>query len=90
MSTFKFQPAAFIPFRDRKAIDRVRRIKRKDITRHKNPDFRIQVVPDVKVEGMWITDILQRIQQSAEAGQSLVHQGLRQADRRSRWGGYLL
>jgi hypothetical protein len=46
MSTFKFQPAAFIPFRDLEAIERVRRIRRKDIARHKNPDFRIRVMPN--------------------------------------------
>ena len=72
MSTFKFEPAKFIPFRDRKTIDRVRRIKRKDITRHKNPDFRIQVVPDAKIEGMWIDDMFRRIRGAAEAGEPLV------------------
>ena len=72
MSTFKFKPAEFIPFRDLKAIERVRRIKRKDMARHKNPDFRISVVPDAEMEGMWINDIFQRIRQSAEAGQPLV------------------
>lgn len=72
MSTFRFHPAMFIPFRDRTVIDRVRRIKRNDITRHKNPDFRIRVVPDAKIEGMWINDIFQRIRQSAEAGEPLV------------------
>ncbi|MEI7435461.1 MAG: hypothetical protein WCL16_01480 [bacterium] len=72
MTSFKFQPATFIPFRDQKVIQRVRRIKRRDITRHKNPDFRIQVVPDAEFEGMWIRDIFQRIQQSAEEGRPLV------------------
>jgi len=72
MSTFKFQPATFIPFRDKKVIERVRRIKRRDIARHKNPEFRIQVVPDADIEGMWINDIFQRIRQSVEAGQPLV------------------
>ena len=72
MSTFKFQPAKFIPFRDTAAIARVRRIKRKDIARHPNPDFRIRVVPDSKLEGMWIHDIFQRIKRSAEEGRQLV------------------
>ncbi len=72
MSPFKFQPATFIPFRDLKAIERVRRITRKDIARHKNPDFRIRVVPDAELEPMWIADIFQRIRESAEAGQALV------------------
>jgi len=72
MSTFTFQPAAFIPFRDLKVIERVRRIKREDITRHKNPDFRITVVPDAEFEDLWINDIFQRIRQSSDAGQQLV------------------
>ena len=72
MSSFTFEPASFIPFRDTKAIARVRRIKRKDITHHKNPDFRIRVLPDTKIEGMWIDDIFQRIRKSAEEERRLV------------------
>lgn len=72
MTTFKFEPATFIPFRDKKVIERVRRIKRRDITKHKNPDFRIQVIPDAELEGKWIRDIFQRIKQSAAEEQPLV------------------
>ncbi|MBA4386476.1 MAG: hypothetical protein C0404_00760 [Verrucomicrobia bacterium] len=72
MSTFRFKPAGFIPFRDTKVIERVRRIKRRDIARHKNPDFRIRVFPDAKIEGMWIRDMFQRIRRSAEEGRPLV------------------
>ena len=72
MSKFCFQPASFIPFRDKKVIERIRQIKRRDITRHKNPDFRIQVVPDAEIEGLWIRDIFHRIKQSDEIGQPLV------------------
>ncbi|MEY4938687.1 MAG: hypothetical protein RIQ93_422, partial [Verrucomicrobiota bacterium] len=42
---FTYAPADFIPFRDRKVIERVRRIKKADITKHWNPDFRITVLP---------------------------------------------
>lgn len=72
MKEFQFSPATFIPFRNKKIIERVRRIKRKDITRHWNPDFRIQVVPDADVEFMWITDMFHRIQQAAEESRRLV------------------
>jgi len=71
-NNFPFQPAPCIPFRDTAAIARVRRIKRRDITRHWNPEFRIRVVPDAKFEGLWINDIFQRIRHSAETGQPLV------------------
>lgn len=34
---FEFEPASFVPFRDKEAVARVRAIKREDITRHPNP-----------------------------------------------------
>jgi glucosamine-6-phosphate deaminase len=69
---FSFTPAAFIPFRDTRAIARVRRIKREAITRHRNPDFRITVVPDSEVEFLWITDMFFRIKSAMEAGRPFV------------------
>jgi 6-phosphogluconolactonase/glucosamine-6-phosphate isomerase/deaminase len=69
---FTFAPADFIPFRDTKAIARVRQIKREDIAKHRNPDFRIIVVPDAEVEFLWITDMFFRIKAAMEAGQPLV------------------
>ena len=72
MSNFKFSPATFIPFRDAKAVARVRKIKRKDITRHWNPDFRIQVWPDADIEFLWIADMFNRIRQAGEAGKRIV------------------
>jgi glucosamine-6-phosphate deaminase len=69
---FSFAPAAFIPFRDTRAIARVRRIKREAITRHRNPDFRITVVPDSEVEFLWITDMFFRIKSAMEAGRPFV------------------
>jgi 6-phosphogluconolactonase/glucosamine-6-phosphate isomerase/deaminase len=71
-AAFQFRPAACVPFRDCAAIDRVRRIRRAEITRHPNPDFRIQVVPDHQVEPMWIADMFKRIRLAMEAGQPLV------------------
>lgn len=72
MKAFKFSPAASIPFRDAKAVARVRRIQRKDIASHWNPDFRIQVLPDADLEFFWVADLFQRIQQAAEARRKLV------------------
>jgi len=42
---FTFRPSHWVPFKDIEAIERVRRISREEITRHSNPDFRIQVLP---------------------------------------------
>ena len=63
--TFDFEPASFVPFRDKEAVARVRAIKREDIARHPNPDYRIEIVKDADFEGKWIDDIIARIQQSA-------------------------
>jgi glucosamine-6-phosphate deaminase len=65
-ASFEFEPASFVTFRDRKEIARVRAIKREDITRHWNPDYRIRVVPDVDVEFLWLNDIFHRIKTAME------------------------
>jgi glucosamine-6-phosphate deaminase len=72
MKKFTFTPAPFIPFRDTKEIERVRRIKRKDITKHWNPEFRITVLPDADIEFLWVTDMFFRIKQAADEGRKLV------------------
>ena len=43
---FEYDLSEFIPFRDREACERVRRITRGELTSHPNPDFRIAVVDD--------------------------------------------
>jgi glucosamine-6-phosphate deaminase len=72
MRKFEWSPATFVPFRDQREVERVRRIKRCSLTKHWNPDFRIQIVPDAKLETKWIDDIFQRIKRSAEEGRQLV------------------
>lgn len=69
---FSYAPATFIPFRDRAVIERVRGIKRKDFAKHRNPDFRISVLPDEDIEFLWITDMFHRIKTAMEVGQPLV------------------
>jgi 6-phosphogluconolactonase/glucosamine-6-phosphate isomerase/deaminase len=71
-TTFTFSPAAFVPFRDTKAIARVRAIKREHITRHRNPDFRIKVLPDADIRFLWITDMFFRIKEAMDAGRPFV------------------
>jgi len=69
---WSFEPAPFIPFRDRKAIERVLRIRRQDITKHWNPDFRIQVLPAAEIEILWLIDMFHRIHSASVAGRRLV------------------
>ena len=40
---FQYDLARFIDFRDAAECDRVRRIRRTELTEHANPDFRIAV-----------------------------------------------
>ncbi len=72
MGEFKYQPSIYVPFRDVEVLERVRKIKREDITKHPNPDFKISVIPDDMVEHMWVTDMFHRIKQSADAGEKIV------------------
>ena len=69
---FTYAPAEFIPFRDLAVIERMRKIKREDITKHRNPDFRISVIPDADIEFMWITDMFHRIKTAMDAEKPLV------------------
>ena len=70
--TFKFAPAKFVPFRDTEVIERVRKIKREEITQHPNPDYHITVLPDADVEMVWLTDMFYRIKTAADEGRQLV------------------
>jgi len=72
MSKFVYSPSKHVPFRDMKVLERVRKIKRKDIEKHWNPEFKIKVVKDHWVEFLWISDMFQRIKQSSEEGKRLV------------------
>jgi glucosamine-6-phosphate deaminase len=69
---FEYEPAQFIPFRDKRVIERIRRIKKEEITRHRNPDFKIRVLPDADIEFLWISDMFFRIKRAMEAGERLV------------------
>jgi 6-phosphogluconolactonase/glucosamine-6-phosphate isomerase/deaminase len=70
--SFTFRPSTCIPFRDLKVVERVRKIKRKEIAKHSNPDFKIQVLPDADIEFLWITDMFHRIQQAANEDRQIV------------------
>lgn len=69
---FEFSPSQWVPFKDKKVIEKVANIKREDIEKHPNPDFKIKVVPDADVEYLWVTDMFRRIKQSSDTGEKLV------------------
>ena len=72
MERFEYSPSQWVPFRDQAVLDRVRRIKRADIEKHANPDFRIRVVPDDQAEFLLVADMFERIQRAAQANERLV------------------
>ena len=70
---FKYGMADFLDFKDREVCERVRRIKREEITNHRNPDFRIEVIQDeAQFYGAFATDIVGRIKQSLDEGRRFV------------------
>jgi len=73
MNNFKFDPARFIPFRDSKICAKVRAIKKEDITKHPNPDFKIRVIEEPsRFYFEFALDILTRIQRSLKQKKNLV------------------
>jgi glucosamine-6-phosphate deaminase len=70
---FKYDLAKFIPFRDLAACERVRGIKRADICRHPNPDFKIRVIADAsEFYGAFAADIVARIEAARKEGRKFV------------------
>ena len=69
---FQYQPSEWVPFRDKAEIERVASIKREDMEKHANPDFKITVLPDADVEMVMVADMLKRIKQSALTGEKVV------------------
>lgn len=49
MTDFTFKPHDIVPFKDRDVLERIRNIRRADITKHSNPDFRIRVIRDSEI-----------------------------------------
>ncbi len=73
MYTFKYDLAKFLPFRDRAACEKVRSIRKEDITVHPNPDFKIRVVEDVhQLYTRFALDIVGRIAEKGDAGEPFV------------------
>jgi glucosamine-6-phosphate deaminase len=63
----------FLPFRDRDACERVRRIPRERLTEHPNPDFRIAVVDDARdFYARFAEDLVSRIRAARDAERDFV------------------
>lgn len=68
--TFTFTPASWIPFQDPAVLEHCRSIKREDMEKHSNPDFRIHVV--LSADGIMVADMVQRMKESDEKDQHCV------------------
>jgi glucosamine-6-phosphate deaminase len=70
---FSYNLAKFIAFRDLAECERVRAIKREEITKHPNPDFKIRLIEDLgEFYAAFATDIVSRIQKSLEEGRRFI------------------
>ncbi len=70
---FQYGLSDFIPFKDAKECERVRKIKKEDIAKHHNPDFKIKVIEDPNhfyIE--FALDLVSRIKKSTENNEKLV------------------
>ncbi len=72
MSNFTFEPAGFIPFKDKEVIKRCRAITREEICNHPNPDFNIQVVKDEDMVFLWFGDLIARLKNADDNGERIV------------------
>ncbi|HHV62994.1 MAG TPA: hypothetical protein GXX51_10200 [Firmicutes bacterium] len=70
---FTYELAKFLPFRDKEVCERVRAIKKEDITKHPNPEFKIRVIEDPnEFYTEFALDIVSRIKEAADAGRRFV------------------
>ena len=71
--SFTYNLAQFIAFRDLAECERVRAIRKQDITKHANPDFRIHLIEDLgEFYAAFATDIVSRIRANSR-GRPAVH-----------------
>ena len=72
VAEFHYSPSQHVPFRDQEALQRCRKIKREQIDKHPNPDFRITVMKPHDVEFRWLADMFYRVKTAADAKERLV------------------
>lgn len=72
MEKFKYGISKWAPFKDETVCERVRKIKKEDITKHHNTDFKIKVIKDSDFAFMRVWDIFSRIKKASDEGKRLV------------------
>ncbi len=71
-SNFTYEPSKYVPFKDKKVLERVRKIKREDMENHANPDFNIQVIPDADMGVIMLFDIFHRIKTASDNNEQII------------------
>ena len=56
---FEFDPAPWIPFRDKEVLQRCRNMTREQLTQHDNPDMEIHITGDA--DALFTADFFTRI-----------------------------
>lgn len=69
---FNFRMARWMPFQDQEACERVRAVKREDITKTPSPHLKIRVLRDDEFPFRMIMDQFGRIKEAADKGERLV------------------
>ena len=72
MAEFTYEAAQCVPFKDKEVIARCRAIKREDIDKHPNPDFKIKVVQDEDATFIWFSDLISRLKLASDSGEKIV------------------
>ncbi len=71
-TTFLYSPSKWVPFRDTTVLERVRKIKRDDLTKHSNPKLNIRIVKDDDAEFIFVSDMFYRIKLAADADENIA------------------
>ena len=56
---FEFKIADFVPYKNKEVLEKVRKLSGEELTKHPNPDFKIQIVDDPTL--IWVSDMVARI-----------------------------
>lgn len=67
---FIFDPAPWVPFQDKAVLEKCRNIKREDMEKHPNPDFKIKIVQGTG--GLFVGDMIMRMMESDKEDKKCV------------------
>lgn len=69
---FEFEPASWLPFRDKASCRKVRAIRKDDLLHPENPNLDIEVIPDAEFPFRLVMHLFLTIREAMEAGRRLV------------------